>query len=151
MRKKDTPTENYFERMKRRSGGRLPSKKYRYYFFDYIYFCGNLLQGKVPRTSGSLLIHSYWLFCLWGPIGIGARFSDIYLFSRDTDLAIFLIGMFLPLPFSLYRYRKDRLAAIKHRYRQSKWMKIIPPRLVARGSFILLILEIVMARLLVAR
>lgn len=61
--------------MKRRSEGRLPSKKYRYYFFDYIYFCGNLLQDKVPRTSGSLLIHSYWLFCLWGPIGIGARFK----------------------------------------------------------------------------
>lgn len=137
--------------MKRRSESRLPAKKYRYYFFDYIYFCGNLMASKLPRTSGAMLIHTYWLFCLWGPIGIWARFNHIYLFNEDVDLATLLIGALLPYPFTFYRYRKDRLAAIKCHYRQSRWIKLLPPRLVAHGSFILLILEIVGAMVLGAR
>ena len=51
---------NYFERQKKRR----QLKKYRYYFFDYMYYCGEKWSEKGARTSGSIVLYLYWVFCI---------------------------------------------------------------------------------------
>ena len=48
-------TDNYFERVKQRAN----RTNYRYYFFDYLYFKGEVWGKKIGRMSGFILLFWY--------------------------------------------------------------------------------------------
>lgn len=134
---------DYFERTR----SRLHPKKYRFYFFDYLYYCGDRWSKRNSRVWGSGVIFNYWTFCIWGPIAFWTRLNGIHLFSESIDVTIVFAGMLLPFVCTRLRYRKDRVSAIRHHYRRSAWRSIIPPRLVVFGWFIILLLEVIGAKL----
>ena len=65
MKKGTNKTDNYFERVKQR----LHPPKYRYYFFDYLYFKGEQWSKKAFRCSGAFILLEYWImivaFGIW--------------------------------------------------------------------------------------
>ena len=52
-------TLNYFERQQKK----LHPKKYRFYFFDYMYYCGEKWGEKSFRISGMIVL-SFFNFCI---------------------------------------------------------------------------------------
>lgn len=134
---------DYFERTR----SRLHPKKYRFYFFDYLYYCGDRWSKRNSRVWGSGVIFNYWTFCIWGPVAFWTRLNGIHLFSESIDVTIVFAGMLLPFVCTRLRYRKDRVSAIRHHYRRSAWRSIIPPQLVVFGWFIILLLEVIGAKL----
>ena len=58
---------DYFERTR----SRLHPKKYRFYFFDYLYYCGDRWSKRNSRVWGSGVIFNYWTFCIWGLLPFG--------------------------------------------------------------------------------
>ena len=56
MNKGIKKTDNYFERVKQRAN----RTNYRYYFFDYLYFKGEVWGKKIGRMSGFILLFWYW-------------------------------------------------------------------------------------------
>ena len=126
---------NYFERQKRRQ----QLKKYRYYFFDYMYYCGEKWSEKGARTSGSLVFFLYWGFCIALPSSI---FLPMELLSNNelviTGLAFLIIP---PFTFCLLRYRKEYRSAVMKHYQRSEWCKGIPVWLICSGWFPLCVVE----------
>ena len=59
-------TLNYFERQQKK----LHPKKYRFYFFDYMYYCGEKWGEKSFRISGMIVFFSYWSFCFVLPLSL---------------------------------------------------------------------------------
>ena len=104
-------SDNYFERMQARNN----RKKYRYYFFDYLYFKGEQANKMGYRCSGTLMFSLYWWFIIGLPC--------IMLFNNDLPHIWYLscgLGMLLfPFLFCLIRYRKDRTSALVNHYRHS--------------------------------
>ena len=104
-------SDNYFERMQARNN----RKKYRYYFFDYLYFKGEQANKMGYRCSGTLMFSLYWWFIIVIPC--------IPLFDRNLPHTWYLLcglGMLLfPFLFCLIRYRKDRTSALVNHYRHS--------------------------------
>lgn len=119
---------NYFERQKKRR----QLKKYRYYFFDYMYYCGEKWSEKGARTSGSLVLFAYWEFCIMLP-------SSIFLMPMellsDSELVIAVLALLFipPFTFCLLRYRKEYRSAVMNHYRRSEWFKGIPVWLICSG------------------
>ena len=99
---------DYFERTR----SRLHPKKYRFYFFDYLYYCGDRWSKRNSRVWGSGVIFNYWTFCIWGPVAFWTRLNGIHLFSESIDVTIVFAGMLLPFVCTRLRYRKDRVSAI---------------------------------------
>lgn len=126
---------NYFEWQKRRQ----QLKKYRYYFFDYMYYCGEKWSEKGARTSGSLVFFLYWGFCIALPSSI---FLPMELLSNNelviTGLAFLIIP---PFTFCLLRYRKEYRSAVMNHYQRSEWCKGIPVWLICSGWFPLCVVE----------
>ena len=56
MKKGIKKTDNYFEQVKQRAN----RTNYRYYFFDYLYFKGEVWGKKRGRMSGFILLCWYW-------------------------------------------------------------------------------------------
>lgn len=110
-------SDNYFERIQ--SNNR--KKKYRYYFFDYLYFKG--VQGNKMkfRCSGILMLSLYW----WFMIGIPC----IMLFNNDLPRIWYWAGgwgmLLFPFLFCFIRYRKDRISALVNHYRHSSKNKFM--------------------------
>lgn len=77
---------DYFERTR----SRLHPKKYRFYFFDYLYYCGDRWSKRNSRVWGSGVIFNYWTFCIWGPVAFWTRLNGIHLFSESIDVTIVL-------------------------------------------------------------
>ena len=119
---------NYFERQKKRR----QLKKYRYYFFDYMYYCGEKWSEKGARTSGSIVLYLYWVFCIVLPSSF--CLSPMQLLSNServiAGLALFIIP---PFTFCLLRYRKEYRSAVMNHYRRSEWFKGIPVWLICSG------------------
>lgn len=128
---------NYFERQKKR----LHPKKYRYYFFDYMYYCGEKWGKKGARTSGSLVLFLYWAFCVMLPFGF-YQVSILPLSDNERTIVAMIFSVIPPLAFCLLRYRKDRRASIMAHYRRSGWFKGIPVWLISSGWFPLCIVEV---------
>ena len=63
MKKGTNKTDNYFERVKQR----LHPPKYRYYFFDYLYFKGEQWSKKAFRCSGAFILLEYWIMIVAFP------------------------------------------------------------------------------------
>ncbi len=91
MKKGTNKTDNYFERVKQR----LHPPKYRYYFFDYLYFKGEQWSKKAFRCSGAFILLEYWIMIVAFPA---------FGFTSVTH----------------HCYRKDRKKAIINHYRHSK-------------------------------
>ena len=76
MKKGTNKTDNYFERVKQR----LHPPKYRYYFFDYLYFKGEQWSKKAFRCSGAFILLEYWImivaFPAFGFTSVTHHFGD---------------------------------------------------------------------------
>lgn len=153
MKKGIRKTDNYFER------NRIirQARNYRYNFIDYLYYQGERYSKKYIRISGSTLIMQYWLFGVFFPLlpFLAPRYYDIignvFVKINLTEnhpivgaviflLPIFVAMILLPELWCLLRYRKDRVAAIKHHYRQSIWKDAIPMWLLSAIPLLLFLL-----------
>lgn len=125
---------NYFERQKQR----LSPKKYRYYFFDYLYYRGQ----RVGRTKsrGMVLFMMYWA-CMLLPISFTIKPLSML---NDTSRLIIVLPLLIVFPcvFCLLRYRSEREAALMGHYRRSAWNKIIPTWLIFCGFIIITAVEL---------
>ncbi|WP_299361875.1 hypothetical protein [uncultured Parabacteroides sp.] len=140
MKKDIKKTDNYFERNRITRQAR----NYRYNFVDYLYYQGERYSKKYPRSSGNMLITLYWIGFVFFPLLpffaphytniLGDILVKINLMDNlhpILEVVIFLFPIFvaIALPpdlWCLLRYRKNRVAAIKHHYRQSIWKDAIP-------------------------
>jgi DMSO/TMAO reductase YedYZ heme-binding membrane subunit len=105
-------TDNYFERVKQRAN----RTNYRYYFFDYLYFKGEVWGKKIGRMSGFILLFWYW----WWIVVLPGNFLLINSVPQWSSLHLGYLGaMFLLIcVFILARYRKARVQALLNRYRR---------------------------------
>lgn len=114
MSKRIKKTDNYFERVKQRAN----RTNYRYYFFDYLYFKGEVWGKKKGRMSGFTLLFWYWLWIVVLP----GNFILINNVPQWSSLHLVYLGtmFFVYLCFILVRYRKARAQALFNRYHRSK-------------------------------
>ena len=128
-------TDNYFERVKQRAN----RTNYRYYFFDYLYFKGEVWGKKIGRMSG--------LYCclvlVVGSSSCPATFSLINSVPEWSSLHLGYLGaMFLLIcVFILARYRKARVQALLNRYRRSKHISAVQAYFLFLLPFVLFFLE----------
>lgn len=104
--------DNYFERTRKR----LHSKKYQYYFFDYLYYKGERWSEKNLRCSGSFMIWWFW----WLNITIPASFMTSHWWNNPVRYSIDIALFIFPIVFTMTRYRKERKTAVMGHYRRSK-------------------------------
>ena len=131
-------TFNYFERQQKK----LHPKKYRFYFFDYMYYCGEKWGEKSFRISGMIVFFSYWSFCFVLPLSL--YLSSISVLSHTDGwhiVGVMAFGIIPPVLFCILRYRSGRRSALMRHYRQSIWHKGIPVWLICSAWFPLLIVE----------
>ena len=129
---------NYFERQQKK----LHPKKYRFYFFDYMYYCGEKWGEKSFRISGMIVFFSYWSFCFVLPLSL--YLSSISVLSHTDGwhiVGVMAFGIIPPVLFCILRYRSGRRSALMRHYRQSIWHKGIPVWLICSAWFLLLIVE----------
>ena len=138
--KKGIKKDNYFER------NRIiqQTQKYRYNFIDYLYYQGERYNKRYIRSSGNQLITLYWIGFVFLPLLpfctphytdiLGDILEKVNLIENlhpIVEIVIFLFPIFVaialpPNLWCLLRYKKDRVMAIKHHYRQSIWKDAIP-------------------------
>ena len=129
-------TLNYFERQQKK----LHPKKYRFYFFDYMYYCGEKWGEKSFRISGMIVFFSYWSFCFVLPLSL--YLSSISVLSHTDGrhiVGVMAFGIIPPVLFCILRYWSGRRSALMRHYRQSIWHKGIPVWLICSAWFPLLI------------
>lgn len=94
----------------------LQPKKYRFYFFDYLYYKGEKWSEKATRCSGGFVV---WWF--WGiDVALPASFMIPRWWSDSERNGLIIALLVLPCVFIMIRYRKGRKAAIMKHYRDSK-------------------------------
>ena len=113
MKKGTNKTDNYFERVKQR----VHPPKYRYYFFDYLYFKGEQWSKKAFRCSGAFILLEYWIMIVAFP---AFGFTSVTHHFGDNAVIFYQVILLLPYIFIFFRYRKDRKRAIINHYRHSK-------------------------------
>ncbi|MCC8171365.1 MAG: hypothetical protein LIP00_06180 [Parabacteroides sp.] len=124
-------TRSRFEQLYSKSNG----KKYRYYFFDYLYYRLYITYKKhndPPRFSACCVFAgTFMIALLFLCIAADCIFTDFF-FSRKnfTNLQGGLIFnglaiLFCIIPFYI-RYTRKRTAAILLKYKGNKWNRIIP-------------------------
>lgn len=120
MNKGIKKTDNYFERVK----GRANQTKYRYYFFDYLYFKGETWGRTKGRMSGFTLLFWYWLWLVVFP---GNTLLCYNVVQQWSPLHLgYLCAMFLFIcVFILVRYRRARVQALMNHYRRSRRVGIV--------------------------
>lgn len=91
-------TFNYFERQQKK----LHPKKYRFYFFDYMYYCGEKWGEKSFRISGMIVFFSYWSFCFVLPLSL--YLSSISVLSHTDGWHIVGVMAFGIIPPVLLLY-----------------------------------------------
>ena len=131
-------TLNYFERQQKK----LHPKKYRFYFFDYMYYCGEKWGEKSFRISGMIVFFSYWSFCFVLPLSL--YLSSISVLSHTDGwhiVGVMAFGIIPPVLFCILRYRSGRRSALMRHYLQSICHKGIPVWLICSAWFPLLIVE----------
>lgn len=117
-------------------------KKYRYYFFDYLYYRLYVTYKKhddPPRfTACCVFTGTFMIVQLFLSIAASCIFTDFF-FSRKhlTELQGILIFngsaiLFCIIPFYL-RYTRKRTAAILLKYKGNQWNRIIPSWII--GTF----------------
>ena len=96
-------------------------KKYRFYFFDYLYYMGEIYHEnkwgeKSWRISGFGMLMWYWGLILYPFLSIGLG----YIENSDTELAIMCGWGMFPVFFCFFRYRKARKYALMNYYEGKK-------------------------------
>lgn len=132
-------TLNYFERQQKK----LHPKKYRFYFFDYMYYCGEKWGEKSFRISGMIVFFSYWSFCFVLPLSL--YLSSISVLSHTDGwhiVGVMAFGIIPPVLFCILRYRSGCRSALMRHYRQSIWHKGIPVWLICSAWLPLFIVEL---------
>lgn len=131
-------SDNYFER--RRFARKV--QNYRYNFIDYLYYQGDRYKKRWPTSCcGWSMISWYWIGMVFAPtlilffpeiINIGNALTDVLIgYFSPSIVLILVILLFLlalelpPALWCIFRYKEDRVAAIKHHYRQSIWKNSI--------------------------
>ena len=102
------------------------TKKDKFYFFDYLYYMGEIYHenkwGESSwRMSGFSVLIWDWGLILYTFISIGLD----YIENRDTELAIMFGWGMVPVFFCFYRYRKARKGALMNYYEGTKRIGII--------------------------
>lgn len=112
---------------------------YRYYFFDYLYFKGEVWGKKIGRMSGFILLFWYW----WWVVVLPGNFLLINNVPQWSSLHLGYLGaMFLLIcVFILARYRKARVQALLNRYRRSKHISAVQAYFLFLLPFVLFFLE----------
>ncbi len=114
MKKGTNKTDNYFERVKQR----LHPPKYRYYFFDYLYFKVNNGARKPSDAPVHSFLLEYWIMIVAFP---AFGFTSVTHHFGDNAVIFYqVLILLLPYIFIFFRYRKDRKKAIINHYRHSK-------------------------------
>ena len=93
------------------------TKKYKFYFFDYLYYMGEVYHenkwGESSwRMSGFSVLIWYWGLILYPFLSIGLG----YIENSDTELAIMCGWGMFPVFFCFFRYRKARKYALMNYY-----------------------------------
>ena len=81
------------------------TKKYKFYFFDYLYYMGEIYHEnrwgeKSWRMSGPGVLIWYWWLILYPFLSIGLR----YIENTDIELAILCVWGMFPILFCFLRY-----------------------------------------------
>ena len=102
------------------------TKKYKFYFFDYLYYMGEVYHenkwGESSwRMSGFSVLIWYWGLILYPFLSIGLG----YIENSDTELAIMCGWGMFPVFFCFFRYRKARKYALMNYYEGKKRIGII--------------------------
>ena len=102
------------------------TKKYKFYFFDYLYYMGEVYHenkwGESSwRMSGFSALIWYWGLILYPFLSIGLG----YIENSDTELAIMCGWGMFPVFFCFFRYRKARKYALMNYYEG----KILPKQI----------------------
>lgn len=90
--------------------------KYRYYFFDYLYYKGEKWSEKAWRSSGMMMLAWYW----WLNVAIPAAFIMPLSWGKSLKNYLGLVLIVLPIVFCIIRYRKGRKIAIMFHYKHLK-------------------------------
>ena len=120
-------------------------KKYRYYFFDYLYYRLYLIYKKhneTPRFSACILLTMNLLV-------IFLFFSIIFncvLTDHWQYISLGLGGMCFIMLF--LRYTRKRTAAILVKYKSNKWNKILPTWIICISPLLLLLLGVGIGKLI---
>lgn len=122
MEKSINKTNNYFEpnRIVRQA------QNYRHNFIDYLYFQGEQYEKKwATSCSGSIMVSWYWGGIVCFPTFL--VFLPEFINTLNPLVIVFLAFIGLQLPptlWCMFRYKKERVAAIQHHFCQSAWSKI---------------------------
>lgn len=84
------------------------TKKYKFYFFDYLYYMGEIYHEnrwgeKSWRMSGPGVLIWYWWLILYPFLSIGLR----YIENTDIELAILCVWGMFPILFCFLRYQRQ--------------------------------------------
>lgn len=100
-------------------------KSYRFYFFDYLYFLGELWSKSNGRMSGLFLLLFYNIFLIALPVYfLIIQIPEVW---NNTDIIVCYWGfhiLCLPVLLSI-RYRKARKAALMNHYNNSKRIGVL--------------------------
>ena len=102
------------------------TKKYKFYFFDYLYYMGEIYHEnrwgeKSWRMSGPGVLIWYWWLILYPFLSIGLR----YIENTDIELAILCVWGMFPILFCFLRYHKTRKYALMNHYDGKKRIGVI--------------------------
>lgn len=139
-------TDNYFERNRITRQAR----NYRYNFIDYLYYQGKRYEKRWPTScSGSIMVSWYWLgvICIPGFFLFLPEIVDIFSPYRIHPLGVLALTIIIlelpPTLWCIFRYRKERVAAIKHHFRRSTWHNAISIWWILFAPFLITIATII--------
>ncbi|OUO62932.1 hypothetical protein B5F78_01885 [Bacteroides sp. An279] len=130
-------------------------KKYRYYFFDYLYYrlyVGYRRHNEPARISSCLFLGMICII-LFGFLGL--FFNKVlnydWLLDNFTPIqvkGIFVgLGIFFPIAFFI-RYNRKRTTAILLKYKGNIWNKIIPAWIIYLSPILIFFICILMCKIL---
>lgn len=88
-------------------------KKYRFYFFDYLYYKTERWSEKTLRCSGSFMIWWFW----WWDVALASSFLIPLTWGNSIRYSLYASLFAFPLVLTPIRYRKGRRSVIMKHYR----------------------------------
>ena len=131
-------------------------KKFRYYFFDYLYYRLYLIYKKhneTPRFSACILLTmNFFVILLFFSIFFNCVLTDQWLSLKNFTasqlqyISLGLGGMCFIILF--LRYTLKRTAAILLKYKNNKWNKILSTWMICISPLLLLLLGVGIGKLI---
>ena len=138
--------DNYFENNRIIRNAR----NYRYNFIDYLYYQGEQYEKKwLTSCSGSVMVSWYWGGIVCIPTFLVFLPEFVNTFNPLVIVLLAFAGLELPPKlWCIFRYKKERVAAIKHHYRQgvrnnaiSIWLILFTPALTTMATMIFVMIK----------